>query len=131
MSTPGLIDIPVPPGELLDRLTILTIKRRHIINPEKLNNINREWAHLHALRQQQLPTDPQLEQLIADLEVINQTLWDIEDAIRAHEQRQDFGPAFVDLARQVYLTNDRRSRLKQQIDSYLHSPWREEKSYVA
>lgn len=131
MSTPGLIDIPVTPGELLDRLTILAIKRRWITASEKLLNINREWTRLDALRRQQVPMDTYLESLIVALETVNQTLWDIEDAIREHERRQDFGATFVELARQVYLNNDRRSQLKRQIDSHLRSPWREEKSYVA
>ena len=93
MSTPGLIDIPVTPGELLDRLTILAIKRRWITASEKLLNINREWTRLDALRRQQVPMDTYLESLIVALETVNQTLWDIEDAIREHERRQDFGAA--------------------------------------
>jgi hypothetical protein len=128
-ALPGLITIAVSPGELLDRLTILAIKRRRIGAPEKLRHVEREWTQLDALRREQVPMDAPVAEWMAALEAVHQTLWDIEEAIRGHEQRQDFGADFIDLARQVYLNNDQRTRLKQRIDTHLHSPWKEQKSY--
>jgi hypothetical protein len=126
----GIIEIPISPGELFDRLTILAIKRRSITAPEKLRYVQREWDDLDKLRRQHVPMDAPLQQLLADLETVNQALWDIEDAIREHERRQDFSASFVELARQVYFKNDRRALLKRHINEHLNSPLKEEKSYA-
>lgn len=120
--------IDVSPGELFDRLTILEIKLGKIVEPARRAGLERSHAELvgaaAGLR------DVEIDRLVAELKRINAALWDIEDNIRAHERRQDFGTAFVELARAVYMNNDRRSALKRQIDDHLGSDSTEEKSYT-
>lgn len=125
------IPIDVAPGELLDKLTILMIKSDRIIEPDKLANIRRERAVLEAARLAVLPDSPELAELERELRRVNERLWEIEDALRAHEGRGDFGAGFVDLARAVYRNNDERARLKRRINELLGSDIAEEKSYTA
>jgi Flp pilus assembly protein TadD len=120
--------VEVAPGELLDRLTILEIKRVRIADPVKLGHIEVERAALAQARSS-LGNAPGLENLEVQLREVNEQLWEIEDAIRLCEGRQDFGPRFIELARAVYRTNDRRSALKRAVNDLLHSPIVEEKSY--
>jgi hypothetical protein len=119
--------VPVSVGELLDKITILRIKERHINVPEKLANVR---AELQALKNvcQKFAIDLAMPAVEA-LEAINQKLWDIEDAIRAKELSKDFGAEFVELARAVYHTNDQRAAIKAQINAQTGSRYREEKSY--
>jgi hypothetical protein len=118
--------IPVSPGELLDRLTILTLKAERIADPAKRANVRAELAGLG----RPLPASAELDRLAAELRSVNAALWDVEDALRACERRGDFGPAFVALARSVYTNNDRRAALKRQVNALLGSPLTEEKSYA-
>ncbi len=126
-----VVTIPVSWGELFDKLTILEIKQARIDNQQKLVNINRE---LEALRricgEHQLPDDP-LQVLIDELRRTNESLWDIEDDIRACERKRDFSDEFIELARSVYRTNDKRAGLKLKINHLLGSELIEEKSYQA
>lgn len=126
-----VVTIPVSWGELFDKLTILEIKQARIDNQQKLVNINRE---LEALRricgEHRLPDDP-LQALIDELRRTNESLWDIEDDIRACERKQDFSDEFIELARSVYRTNDKRAELKLEINRLLGSELIEEKSYEA
>jgi tetratricopeptide (TPR) repeat protein len=117
------------PGELLDRLSILRIKAERIADPAKLRHVQVELESLAAVRAT-LPASAELEELEARLKAVNEQLWDIEDAIRRCEKEQDFGPQFIDLARSVYQTNDRRAALKRSINERLHSSLVEEKSYA-
>ncbi len=123
--------IPVSWGELFDKLTILEIKQARIDAPQKLENISKE---LEALRQvcraAQLPGAP-LQVLIDELRRTNESLWDIEDHIRACERDKDFSETFIALARSVYKTNDRRAEIKLRINRLLGSDLIEEKSYEA
>ncbi len=121
---------PVSAGELLDKLSILRIKTARIADPDKLANIARERAALAELAAGALPRSPELDALEEALQEVNSELWEIEDAIRACEARQDFGAGFVELARAVYLTNDRRARIKRDINDLLGSTIVEEKSYA-
>ncbi|MEJ2133634.1 MAG: DUF6165 family protein [Desulfofustis sp.] len=126
-----VVKIPVSWGELFDKLTILEIKQARIDAPQKLENINKE---LEALRQvyrgAQLPGAP-LQVLIEELRRTNESLWDIEDDIRACERHKDFSETFIALARAVYKTNDRRAEIKLRINRLLGSDLIEEKSYEA
>lgn len=126
-----VVTIPVSWGELFDKLTILEIKQARIDNQQKLVNINRE---LEALRricgEHRLPDDP-LQALIDELRRTNESLWDIEDDIRACERKRDFSDEFIELARSVYRTNDKRAELKLEINRLLGSELIEEKSYEA
>lgn len=125
------IRVPVSLGELADKVSILEIKAARIVDPARRANVARE---LDALRQAWADAAlPELEALDgwAELVEVNTALWEIEDEIRAHEARQDFGPRFIELARAVYVTNDRRAAIKRAINLALGSALVEEKSYVA
>ena len=122
--------VPVAPGELIDKLTILRIKSERITDPAKLANVRREMAALEAVAARALPETPELTALWDELYAINCDLWQIEDDIRAFESRSDFGRGFIGLARAVYLTNDRRAEVKKRINLALGSDLVEEKSYT-
>ena len=123
------VQVEISPGELLDKLTILEIKAARITDAAKLANVGREQATLAAAAAG-LPAADGLAALRDDLKAVNERLWDIEDEIREHERRGDFGDGFVALARAVYVTNDRRAALKRQINELLNSDIAEEKSYA-
>ena len=127
----GAIRIEVAPGELIDKLTILEIKRERIQDPAKLANVEVERAALQSACDAAIPASPALLALRAQLRGVNARLWDIEDEIRDCEREQDFGPKFVALARAVYRTNDQRSEIKREINLLLGSSLIEEKSYRA
>lgn len=121
--------IPVSWGELLDKITILEIKSRRIADPAKLDNVRRELKALNdVVAAHGAPLDP-LADVMNDLRAVNEALWDIEDEIRDCERKQDFGARFVELARSVYHSNDRRAALKRVLNDRLGSELVEEKSY--
>jgi hypothetical protein len=122
--------IEVAPGELIDKLTILEIKQAHIDDPAKRRNIDHEYAVLRAARAARVPESADLARLEAELKAVNQTLWRVEDDIREHERARHFGPSFIELARSVYRTNDRRAEIKRAINDLLGSRLVEEKSYA-
>ena len=121
--------IPVAVGELIDKITILEIKSRHISNPVKLENIHNELSALEQIRQNHGLCRADLEEKGRALRIINQSLWEIEDRIRDCERNQNFGPNFVELARAVYMTNDKRAAVKREINAMFASTIIEEKSY--
>jgi tetratricopeptide (TPR) repeat protein len=123
------VTVEVSPGELLDKITILEIKVRRIADPAKLRNVEQELRVLEVARRV-LPKSPALAELTAELRSVNETLWQIEDDIRRCERASDFGPRFVELARAVYQTNDRRAGLKRRINELLGARIVEEKSYA-
>lgn len=125
------ITIPVSPGELIDKITILELKLENIAEADKLANVRREWESLTAVRDRTVPGTAELDRLTAELKAVNARLWAIEDDIRDCERRRDFGPAFVELARAVYVNNDERARLKRAVNDLLGSAIVEEKSYSA
>ena len=127
---PSPIFVEIAAGELIDKITILEIKKQRIVDEAKLRNVTAELAELSAVRAQALAGSAALDQLTSELKAVNEILWSIEDSIRDHERAKDFGHAFVELARQVYLTNDRRSALKRQINDLVGSRFTEEKSYA-
>ncbi|MDR6774053.1 tetratricopeptide repeat protein [Azospirillum sp. BE72] len=122
---------PVSWGELLDKITILDIKAERIADADKLANVRREREALVAVAAQANTARPEVAALIDDLRAVNTTLWMVEDEIRDCERAKDFGPRFVELARQVYHTNDRRAALKRDLNRLLGSELVEEKSYQA
>jgi Family of unknown function (DUF6165) len=123
------ITIPAAIGELIDKITILEIKESHIGEAAKLENIGRELTLLRTLKSECGLGGARLAELQAELKSMNGVLWNIENALRGHEAREDFGAAFVSLARQVYKTNDRRAMLKRKINLFFNSEIVEEKSY--
>lgn len=120
--------VPVSAGELLDKIAILRIKAERIRDGAKLANVHHELEALGAVADT-IPRLPGLDALVADLRRVNEALWEVEDDIRAHESREDFGPSFVRLARLVYTTNDERARLKRRVNDLTGSLLVEEKSY--
>jgi len=123
--------VEIAPGELIDKITILQIKSERIVAADKLKNVRVELEVLAAARDAAMPATAELADLTAQLKQINEALWDIEDAIRDCEREQDFGPKFIERARSVYHSNDRRAALKRQINELLGSKLIEEKSYAA
>jgi len=130
-----IIQIPASPGEVLDKLTILDIKLERIGDPAKRANVAREHAELTTAWDAALAPHADLAARIAEhraaLRAVNERLWEVEDELREHERRGDFGAAFIELARAVYRTNDQRAALKRQVNDLLGSTLLEEKSYAA
>ena len=126
MST---VMIEIAPGELIDKITILEIKAERISDPGKLENVRIELESLEQSRDDAVPGSADLDRLTAGLKAVNEELWVIEDDIRDCERAGDFGDRFIELARSVYKTNDRRAALKRKINTLLGSRMVEEKSY--
>lgn len=124
------LNTPVSPGEFLDKLTILEIKTERIQSAAKLANVQHELELLRAIWTASPYGDVDLGALIRELKIINETLWDIEDRIRLKEAERAFDAEFIELARAVYLTNDRRADLKRRVNVLLASTLIEEKSYA-
>ncbi len=125
-----VLQVEVSAGELVDKITILEIKAERIADPVKLANVHRELRSLTATRREALPGSQELDELTAELRRINERLWEIEDDIRDCERKRDFGERFVELARAVYRTNDRRAAAKRKINELLGSELVEEKDYA-
>jgi len=121
--------VEVSPGELIDKITILEIKLARLSDAGALGNVRREYDSLERERAR-LPGSPELGRLTAELKAVNEALWTIEDDIRDCERAKDFGAKFVELARSVYRSNDRRAALKREINVLLGSSIIEEKSYA-
>ena len=121
--------VPISPGELLDKITILRIKSARIADEAKLANVHRELSRLQASRVAVLGADADLAVEETALERVNAELWDIEDRIREHEAARRFDAGFIELARAVYLRNDERAAIKRRINLKLDSALVEEKSY--
>ncbi len=121
--------IPISPGELLDKITILRIKAARIQDADKLKNVTTELAMLEQVWNDSVPGDATIEQLTRELTEINEALWDVEDDIRDEERNKRFGERFIELARSVYVTNDQRAEAKKKINLHLGSSIVEEKSY--
>lgn len=123
--------VNVSVGEAIDKMTILLIKKEKIKDPIRRENVEREY--------QSIKSDLSLANLdlscvtqeIDDLKNVNMALWDIEDAIRLKESKSEFDGEFVELARSVYMTNDRRFEIKNIMNSKLNSHLREEKEHVS
>jgi len=123
-----VISVPVSPGELLDKITILEIKMAQIQDENKLKNIHTELSLLNEVAEKLLSLK-KISDLKQELKYVNQDLWKIEDDIRDHEKGKNFNDQFIELARSVYIKNDRRAELKKTINLELGSTLIEEKSY--
>ena len=125
--------VPISPGELLDKITILRIKAARLSDPSKLAHVRHELALLEHTWQRAVADgvdEPAaLEREAEALERVNAELWDIEDRIRDCEAERRFDPQFIELARAVYLRNDERAAIKRRINVALRSALIEEKSY--
>ena len=116
-------------GELIDKITILEIKKIKISDAEKLKDINKELDSLNQTFKQFIPNPSSIRQLIDKLKSINLKLWDIENGKRQAEKDQNFGKEFIELARSVYKSNDERAKIKLEINNTLGSNIKEVKSH--
>jgi len=123
-----IVYAPISVGELIDKITILRIKAILIKDESKLKNIDKEMYELETILSE-LKIDVDLSTLEAQLEAVNLELWHIEDYKRAMEKDQNFGEGFINAARQVYLKNDLRAKIKRNINELVGSDIVEEKSY--
>ena len=127
MNTPL---IPISWGELFDKITILQIKLENLQEKNALKNVKLEHDQLFSIFNQFFLENTIANELINDLKLINQKLWNIEDLIRDKERNKFFDEKFIELARKVYFTNDERSRIKRNINETFGSEIVEEKSYA-
>jgi len=123
------IHVPVSPGELIDKITILRIKSARMTDPAKLANVRRELDTLLATWRAHPYSAQDISAEEAALQAVNEKLWVIEDDIRDKEQARSFDAQFVSLARSVYVKNDERAAIKKRINLKLGSSLVEEKSY--
>ena len=121
--------VPISPGELLDKITILRIKSARMTDETKLRNVRVELAALEQTWRDSGSAVPEVAADEAALQRVNEELWDIEDRIRDKERAGEFDAVFIELARAVYVTNDERARFKKNINVTLGSRLVEEKSY--
>jgi len=117
-------------GELLDKISILEIKLVKINDKESLLEINKEYNSLKETQNSNIKLTKNLENLIKELKEVNLKLWDIEDNKRICEKNKDFGKVFIEFAREVYFNNDRRSKIKSEINKISGSNIKEIKQYV-
>jgi len=123
------IEIPVSFGELIDKLTILEIKKNKITNNEKLKNIQVEFELLNKKYQTILNDTKELQVFYDALLKVNNKLWKIEDKLRILENNKEFNEEFIDLARSVYKSNDERFAIKNEINKTFDSEIQEQKEY--
>ena len=123
-----LVEVSV--GELLDKISILEIKKEKISNPENLKFINSEYEILKEQFNKNIKIDDKLNDLFKTLKEINAKLWVIEDKKRMCEKKSDFGEKFVKLSRDVHFLNDERSKIKLEINIYTGSKIKEIKQYT-
>ena len=116
-------------GELLDKISILEIKLDKINDKEKLMEINKEYKSLEKTRKSNIEINENLKKLINQLREINFKLWNIEEEKRICEKNGDFGKNFIQLSRNVYINNDKRAKIKSDINKLLGSNIKEVKSY--
>jgi len=117
-------------GELLDKISILEIKLEKIKDKTDQEEINKEYKILKEVQNSSLEMTEKLKTLFKEIKEVNLNLWSIEDKLRICEKNKDFGQTFIELARGVYLNNDKRSKIKSEINKILQSNIREIKHYV-
>lgn len=120
------MEIEVSVGEIVDKLSILRIKKNNIVDPEKLVNINKEYDYLYYKVFQELKIE---SSDFYELIMVNEMLWNVEDSIRLKEKNKEFDTDFIEMARSVYITNDQRAEIKKKINLKYSSNFVEEKSY--
>ena len=123
-----LIEVSV--GELLDKISILEIKKEKISNPESIKFIEKEYLILKDQLNKNIKSDKKLEEFFNNLKKTNLKLWSIEDDKRMCEKNSDFGEKFIKLSREIHFLNDNRSKVKLEINKYTGSQIREIKQYT-
>ncbi len=125
----GKILAEISAGELIDKITILEIKKSKITKEDKLAEIEKELVSLNSTLKKSIPENSKIIKYKNELKDINEKLWDIEDGKREAEKKNDFGSNFISLARNVYKLNDERAKIKLNINVALGSNIKEVKSY--
>ena len=123
-----LVEVSV--GELLDKISILEIKKEKISDPESIKFIEKEYLILKEQLNKNVKSDKKLEEFFNNLKKINLKLWSIEDYKRMCEKNSDFGEKFIKLSREIHFLNDSRSKVKLEINKYTGSQIREIKQYT-
>ena len=123
------VQIDVAPADLLDRVAVLEIKSERLTDEEQLRNVRAELAVLRAALKRQISVTAELRRLSRELRQVNETLWDLEELVRACDAASDFGERFVDGARAIIHANNRRAALKRAINRLLGARFQEEKSH--
>ena len=124
-----MVSIPVSVGEMIDKLSILQVKKIKVTDENKLEFINKEFELLYNFSSEYL-NNLEIELIYSKLILVNTNLWDIEDKLRVLEKEKKFDNEFVASARKVYFTNDERFSLKNKINDLTNSEVREQKEYV-
>jgi len=117
-------------GELLDKISILEIKLKKISDKNNLEDIKKEYEILKKVQNTLIEPNDKINHLLDEIKEVNLSLWDIEDKLRICEKNRDFGKNFIELARGVYLNNDKRAKIKSEINKILGSNIKEIKQYV-
>ena len=117
-------------GELLDKISILEIKLEKVKDKTNLEEINKEYKILKEVQDSNIKITEKIKKLFKEIKEVNLSLWDIENEIRTCEKNKDFGKIFIELARGVYVNNDKRSKIKSEVNKILGSNIREIKQYV-
>ena len=116
-------------GELLDKISILEIKTQKITDKKNLEEVRKEYKALKEAQESSVELTDVVKKLFIELKKVNVNLWEIEDKIRICEKENDFGKDFIELARGVYINNDKRAKIKSDINKLLGSNIKEVKSY--
>ena len=124
------IQSEISAGELLDKISILEIKLDKIKDQGKKEEVKKEYNVLKKVQKSNIGKNQEVEKLFLKIKEINLTLWDIEDKIRICEKQKDFGKTFISLARNVYINNDKRAKIKSEINKLLGSNIKEVKKYT-
>ena len=120
----------ISPGELLDKLSILEIKLEKIKDKNGQEEIKKEYKILKKIQNSSIKLEGKIKELFNSVKEVNLKLWNVEDKLRVCEKNKDFGKNFIELARQVYFNNDKRSKIKSKINKILGSNIKEVKEYV-
>jgi len=120
----------ISPGELLDKISILEIKLEKVSDKKSKGEIEKEYKILKEIQNSSIDLTNKIQELFKSVKNINMKLWDIEDKLRIYEKNKDFGKEFIELARGVYFNNDKRAKIKSEINEILRSNIREIKQYV-
>ena len=124
------IQIETSAGELIDKITILEIKKKKVLDKKSLDIINKEYSLLIESMKKNLKVNEEIKDLWHQLREINNTLWDIEDGKRLAEKNKKFDEKFIELARNVYKFNDQRAKIKSKINDLTGSNIKEIKQYI-
>ena len=123
-----MVNVPVSVGELIDKLSILQVKKSKVKNPDKLKFIEKEYELLLSMSSKYF-NNVDIIETYKELVDVNTKLWEVEDELRVIENTKVFDDKFIELARAVYYTNDERFRLKDKINSLTNSEIKEQKDY--